>query len=292
MSPMFESISETNPLYAKKPGGVGYCGRNMRPMLEELGFERALEHLETVMALQEKAIELRYHWKQGKSRDMRLPEGTQELDDKIDGTVSSLVEAAQAFTNLPDDSDKCQCAEQLLDGLFPEGVFPITSSKFTEQHADVEHLIEKMNGEYADHVDTLGIRDLVDQLASLNDEFGRRLEPDEDGVSYDEVQAARKECEEAFNELVAMIIGKYATDLETLNEILEPVHEIEERTRRYMKRRGTIPEIDEENGEPVEDGGEPTEPTDSQDPTDGDGESTPEDPEDDGSPTPDEEDEN
>lgn len=287
---LFESISEANPLYMKKPGGVGYCGRNMRPMLEELGFERALEHLETVMALREKAIELRYHWKQGKEQTILNQEGAQELDNQIDETISSIVEAAQAFTTLPDDSEKCRCAEELLDGLFPEGVFPITSSKYTEQHADVEHLVEVMRTEYADHLETLGIGDLVDRLATLNEEFGEHLEPAGDGVSYDEVQAARKECDEAFNELVAMIIGKYATDLETINEILEPVREIEERTRRHIKRRGTIPEIDEEDGEPVNDGGEPTEPTDSENsPGDGDGGSTRENPGGGGSSTPEEE---
>ncbi len=285
----WEKLSDGSTLYAKPPGAVGYCTNRMVGDLERRGFERGVEQAKVVLKLQQGAVQKRYAWKQEKKLEPLRRNGTQELDNQIDGAISSLVDAVQAFTTLPEGTEKHRLAEEFLDGLFPEGVYPITSSKFTEQHADVAHLVEMMRGDYAEHVDRLGLRDLVDRIDSLNEEFGERLEPDKEGVTYDEVQAAITDAEEAFHELVAMVVGEWATDLETINDILEPVFEIEKRTRRHMKRRGTIPEVDPETGEPVNDGGEPTDGSDSEPPSGEDGEGPSDEQGDGESPTPDEE---
>ena len=97
---------------------------------------------------------------------------------------------------------------------------------------------------------------LVEQLESLNDEFGGRLEPHRDGVSYDEVETAYVELEDAFHRLLITVMHDYCTDMETLNEVLSPVQDQTERTRRHLTTRGSIPEVDPETGEPIENTGD------------------------------------
>ena len=83
------------------------------------------------------------------------------------------------------------------------------------------------------------------------EEFAEELDVTDDILEYKEVEAARTEAKDAFHRLIVKVMHDYGHDMETLNRILEPLHEQTERTRRSLKRTGRIPEVDDEIGEPI-----------------------------------------
>lgn len=254
-------------LYKFSLGSLKYILDNMRPPLEKRGNAEAIKKLDEAEEKQQDAMLKRHRWNQIKQQDSLKREGTVQLDGRIDETLSSLVQAAEAFTNLPDEDKQCQCAEEFLDDLFPEGVFPVTSQTFDDQHANVAALVQEMRVEYTDHLEEMNLMGMVDQLEALNQEFGEKLEPAGD-IEYDQVQAAYVEAEDAFHRLFVNVLDEYSDDLEALNEVLAPVVEQTKRTRRHLQRRGTIPEVDPETGEPVEESdGQPPVPDDQQGPS-------------------------
>jgi hypothetical protein len=246
------SISEWLSIYQLPIGAIGFCIAQMLIILRRLGNQEAIELAEKADKKHDVAAQLKYDWEQLKEQDPVASEGTREVDDRIDRTLSLIHQGAEVYTGLEGSSRKKQLADEFVDELFPSGVFPITSMSFTEQHDAVVTLTDRLNGEFSEHVDELELRPLVDQLENLNDEFGDLLEADADRVVYDEVEAAYKEAEEAFHRLIVQVMGDYADDMETFNEVMAPVHKQTELMRRHLQRRGSAPPIDPETGEPVE----------------------------------------
>ncbi|MFB6350977.1 MAG: DUF6261 family protein, partial [Bradymonadaceae bacterium] len=103
-------------------------------------------------------------WKQEKKKQPLERKGTQRLDNQIDETLSAMLQAVGAFGNLPEEIDKRRRADELVDELFPEGVFPITSETFNNQHAHVDRLVDQLNGEFSEHIAILGLEEMVQKL--------------------------------------------------------------------------------------------------------------------------------
>lgn len=257
-------------LYQFSLGSLKYILTRTRTRLDEQGNQEAVELVDEALEKHSIAVDTEYQWDQTKREDRLKRQGTVELDDRIDETLSSILNVAEGLTKMPDGSDQCQCAEKLLGEFFPEGVYPVTSKPFDDQHAHVDSLVNRMRDEYGDHLETLNLTGLVDQLDKLNQEFGEKLEPVR-GVEYDDVQAAYMEVEDAFHRAFVNILDAYSDDMETLNHVLEPLMEQRELTRRYQKRRGSVPEVDPETGEPIDESdGEPPVSEDDQQSPDGD----------------------
>lgn len=252
-----ERIGELLNLYQFSLGGIAYCIGEMRPRLKEEGNSEALELADKTLEKTRAARQQRYDWDQRKRQDPLKREGTKELDNRIDQTLSGLLKVAESLADLELESERTRLAEEFVDDLFPSGVYPITSKTFADQQFAVAELIERMKGDYAEHVEKMKVKEYVQQLESLNTEFGELLAPAHEGVSYDEVESSFQEAENLFHGLIGKIMGAYYADTDTLNRVMKPVLEQTERTRRHLKRRGTIPEVDPETGEPVEptDGG-------------------------------------
>lgn len=244
-------------IYKHPIGAIGFIVMRMLERLERLGNQQAVEIARRAREKQKKANALQYDWEQQKKEDPITNEEAQQLDDRIDATLTSLKTGAEVFTTIEQQTEQKQLAEEFLDGLFADGVYPITSQRFTVQHSMVDHLVSRLDGEFSEHVDRLNLRALVDQLARLNDEFGEALRFDIEQVEYAEVEAAYDEAEEAFHKLLIQVMCDYKDDLETFDEVIAPFKEQEERTRRMLKRRANLPEIDPETGEPIDE----TEPT-------------------------------
>lgn len=238
-------------LYKYSLGSLKYILTRTRERLEELGNQEAVQLVDGALEKHEVVVDTKYRWNQTKREDRLKRQGTVELDDKIDETLSSILSVVEGFTKMPEGSQQCDCAEEIIDEFFPEGVYPVTSKPFDDQHTYVDGLVRRMRDEYSDHLETLNLVGLVDRLDELNEEFGRKLDP-VGGVEYDEVQAAYQEAEDAFHRAFVNILDAYSDDMETLNYVLEPLMEQRELTRRYQKRRGSVPPVDPESGEPVE----------------------------------------
>jgi hypothetical protein len=257
-----ERLADMFDFYRFGLGALAYCVTQMRDTLDRLGFQKGVEYAERAKQRIDEALDKKYAWKQEKTREpTERQEGVQKIDDELDQTLSQLLNGLQVFAGMSEGTEKRRLAEEVIEDLFPEGVYPITSEKFRNQHQLVDKVTNRLRNRYMNHLETMSLTELVDDIEELNEEFGSRLAPDRNGVEYDEVQAAHKEAEDAFHRLVAVVVGEYAEDMETLNEVMTPVIEQTARTRRYMKRRGSVPPADPESGESVD--------PDDQAPTDG-----------------------
>jgi hypothetical protein len=225
---------------------------HLKEELEERGNEEAVQDAEEAIRLQERALTFEYDYDAQKNQDPMVHEGAQELDNRIDKTLSQLLQAAEAFAGLEAETRQQQLAEELIDELMPTGVYPITSKSFGEQHLAVDEMLGRLHSDFSEHVQVLSLDEIVDQLAELNEEFGEKVNRPGDTVTYDEVQAARAEAQDAFDRLLIKILHDYGDDLETLREILEPVHRQERQMKRSLRRTGEAQEVDPETGEPVE----------------------------------------
>jgi hypothetical protein len=266
MDERLERIGDVLTFLQLALGALAYCLEHMEPKLRELGNDEALQRLEEAREAHEVARSIKYDWKQQKRQRELAREGAVKLDNEIDQTLSTLQQALEAFADLKGESERTRMAEELLGELFPSGVYPITSQSFDVQQDDVEELLERLRGPFAGHVQTLGVQEHVDQLAELNQEFGEKLDMDNDEISYDQVQAKYKEAEDAFHGLLVKVLSDYHDDMETLNEVLEPVRKQSKRARRNAQRRGGVQETDEP-ADPEGEGASPTD--DSENNTDG-----------------------
>ncbi len=252
MAVKYESVSDLTSLYQFPLGAVMYCVVRIRTALEALGDAKAVQLADEVEQKVDRARTLQYDWEKQKRIDPMRREGAKRLDNQIDQTLSSIARVAEEFASVDVATETSRLADELGSDLFPTGVFHITSKSFAEQHLTVDELLGRLNNEYGGHVDELNLRGMVDRLEELNEEFGEVIEPASDEVDYDEVEAAKVEAEEAFHLLIARVMADYGTDMETFNRIMKPVREQTEWARRQYRRRGRVPEVDPETGEPIE----------------------------------------
>lgn len=248
-----ESRGDWLSSYSSYPlSALAYMNMHLKEELEERANKEAVQDAEEAIRLQERAITAEYDYDAQKDQDPMVREGAQELDNRIDTTLSQLLQAAEAFAALEAETRQKQLAEELIDELMPTGVYPITSKSFGEQHLAVDEMLGRLRGDFSEHIEVLSLDEIVEQLAELNEEFGEKVNRPGDTVTYDEVQAARAEAQDAFDRLLIKILHDYGDDLETLRDILEPVHDQERKMQRALKRTGQAQEVDPETGEPVE----------------------------------------
>ncbi len=247
-----ERIGELFAIYQFALGAIAYCITVMRNLLDDLGNQEAVEVAEKAKRKCDEARQLEYDWEQQKQDDPLTRPEAKALDDEIDSTLSRVMQVAEAFAESSRETRKSRLADELLDAVFPSGVYPITSKPFDEQNYAVDELLQRLNGEFSEHVQVVGLESLVEELEDLNQEFSEELNTTGEAVAYKEVEAARADAEDAFHRLIAKVMYDYGNDMETFNRVMEPLHEQTERTRRSLKRSGRIPEVDPETGEPVE----------------------------------------
>jgi hypothetical protein len=245
-------IGDRLDYYQMKVSAIRYCLKQIDAMLDDVENPRLQEKVDEAMELNDRAAELEYDWDNRKKRRRRARQGSRETDDKIDRTLSAIYQVVQNNIELAAEGRSTELARELKDDLFRNGVYPITSATFERQHMHVEQILERLDDKFAEHVDVLGLENFVDRLAELNETFGEQLKiVDEDAISFDEVQAARVEGREAFHKVIHVIFGDYVDDPETRRKLLGPVERIDERIGRYVSRRGQIPEVDPDSGEPT-----------------------------------------
>jgi hypothetical protein len=255
MAHKYEGVRDLTSIYQFPLGALMYCIVRIREMLQALNDSKAVEECDEVEAKIERARTIQYDYEKQKNRDSMRRQGAEKIDNQIDQTLSSISSIVEEFASV-DGGETGRRADEMRQDLFPSGVFHITSKPFDEQHLTVDELLGRLNGEYAEHVEKLNLRTTVDRLEELNKEFGDMLEPASEHIEYDEVRAAKVEAEEAFNLLVARIMADYGEDMETFNRIMKPVREQSEWARRQYRRRGTVPPVDPETGEPVDQEGD------------------------------------
>ncbi len=256
------TLEERLTMYQQKVSSMQYSAQEVKRKLSDYDDQRLEEMVHKAVEQINRAAEFEFSWSTSKNARSDAREGSVETDNKIDRTISSIYQVARAIAETPSDSPKKEYAERLADEVFPNGVYPITSVEFQEQRMHVDELLGKLTGEYAECIDELGLSDELATLQELQETFREQLSRvDHEEVTFDEVQAARVEAREAYHRMVAVIMGNYCDDPECFRDLMEPIDQQQDKIRRYVTRRGEIPEVDPESGEP-------TEPTPDDQPTD------------------------
>ncbi len=260
--PEKQTIGDWLEAYQQKTGSRQYVLDRMSERSDDYEDPRLEEMLAVAIRRTKKCAEFEYAWTRTKDSQTSARRGAAETDNAIDRTISTIHQVAKAMADTPGECDEKSCSKKLLAEVFPNGVFPITSKSFEEQRMHVAELIDELNSEYRDEIETLGLESQVETLESLYETFDEQLDlADHEEVTFDEVQAARVEAREAYHRVLAVVLGNYCDDPEALNDLMEPVIHQQKKIARYVRRRGEIPEVDPESGEPS-DPSEPTEPQD------------------------------
>lgn len=247
------TLEERLAMYQPKVSSMQYSTSEVKRKLSDYDDQRLEEIVQEAVEDIDHAAELEFAWNTSKSARSDARAGSVETDNKIDRTISSIHRVAKAIADAPGESTKKEYAQRLVDEVFPEGVYPITSVEFQEQRMHVDELLEKLTGEYADCIDALGLNDELATLQDLQETFREQLSMvDHEAVTFDQVQAARVEARESFYRMVAVIMGNYCDQPEAFRDLMEPIDQQQEKIERYVTRRGEIPEMDPESGEPSE----------------------------------------
>lgn len=250
---MSSSLSEFLNVYVFPPGRRGFVLRSMaeearRLALEDLaqGMEQAVEH-------------------EGQLRDMertlaadqarRAPPRLRELDPELDLTIGAmfrqLSEAAAVLKGTP----RAEAAERILGDLFPEGAAAVVHAAYPEQAAECESVLSKLQREYADDVRAAGIEPYVERMAVLTPEYVSLVKAYDtgDGVTSDQVRAAREQGQENLLVALVKVLGHYADptpqNLQARAELLAPFRFHTEAIRRYYRSRRSVRDVDPDTGD-------------------------------------------
>jgi len=215
--------------------------RQMHALATGLGEAPLVAHLAEAMAHEREVQHINQRW-QGRRRGASFPVELQALDDRLDHTVSALRDVLMAFVKGAEPEDPLrQCAERLMDALFPGGVYAITSLPYVEEMAAVDGLLHALSHELAADAETLQLGLMVARLQQAADEYRAALDR-ADNLRFATVKAARERGHEFMLEAVALVLGRYfkvhdAGHAERREMLLAPILVQDEAMRAYLKAR-------------------------------------------------------
>jgi hypothetical protein len=249
-------------------GAATYAGKKVDQLLQnEVSNppDWVVDRVATLLARLEAAGGLRYDYDNRKTSEPLRRKGAAEADNKVDRAVSVIFNAASGYLEFDESSEQHKLASELIESCFPEGVYPITSGRYEEQHNKCNELLSRLRGPFSEHVDKLQLGLFVDNFERLNDDYGDKLTSlNSSGVTYDEVNAAEQAAIESYFEVILVIWAAYLDDPATRNKLLAPIDEQNQRIARYHRRRNGVPAVDPDTGEaidPDEESSDDVEPT-------------------------------
>ncbi|MBA2663543.1 MAG: hypothetical protein H0U74_14740 [Bradymonadaceae bacterium] len=200
------------------------------------------------------ASEKRFAWRNRQRVQPLRREGAVQADNDLDHSISGFNDQLLSFEKLPVGHPLRLCARELRLAVLPLGVFPITSLPFEEQHAATNVLLGKLASEFVDQVQTLNLGPFVENIAMRNQVYGESLSSlGQPGVTYDQVQIAYRAALDGFFTVVLTIWHNHLHDPEARASLLAPINEQNLRISRHYRRRNTVPRIDPNTGEIVDD---------------------------------------
>jgi hypothetical protein len=265
--------------------------RQVLEIAEARGDTGIAEAVRRALEINRRARNMEGRWRRDRHRDQMTRREAAEIDKKLDRAVGALHRQLEDVRELFAEEPRGETAETILQHLFPEGAGAIVTMAFEEELGTVQYILGKLEEEWAEDLEQLGVAPTVDRLAELNDEFADALAgPDHEEVSWDQVREAGRDGQEAMLHVVGKIVGEYGTDsrddIEARRELLGPILEQNERVGELYSRQHQVSDVDPETGEeqPPGEGPEPPSENDGgagpDQPDDGDGGAGPDQPDD------------
>lgn len=206
--------------------------------------------VDDALQLNTRSRTLEFDWRNQRRLVPLQRKGIGALDAKLDRAISQLYAAIANWADLQVDVPQKALGAALLQAIFPEGVYVITSLRYEDENAAVNELLERLNTEFAPTIVQLALEPFVAQVEALNADYGARLSGvDPTRVTYDQVQQAYQAGLNAYLVVTLRIWNDYLADDATRNLLLAPIQEQDARVSAYYKRRRSAPEVDPQTGE-------------------------------------------
>ena len=252
-------ISAFLKLYIFTPGRRVYALRRLREVAIERGVHDLVPAIDEALAHEERTAALESAWGITQAEIETRP---REIDPQIDRTLLLIDQILRHHADR--NSEAGRRAGELVAALFPQGVSHHIRLPYIDQLTANERVLAILeSSERQAWVERLGLSMLAASLRERNLAFGQALRLREQGasVTFADVRAARDRGQEMLLEIVARILGRYATpaDAELRTALLQPIADQNESIRLYRRRRRRVVDVDPTTGEPAEalgDGGD------------------------------------
>ncbi len=142
-------------------------------------------------------------WMFTRTQTSRARGNAVEVDRQLDRGLKAIYERLNADTIGKPDDPVVLAATTVQKELFPKGLGGVTRTEFNIQLAMVDTLLERLEGDFDVHVQTLGLDRHVQNLRTLNEQF--RVELDHENgrpLKYSGVTAQRDQLHHAICEVV------------------------------------------------------------------------------------------
>ena len=234
-----------------------FAMKAIRRAAEDFGEPGIVARCERSIAGEQEMLRLEMAYREGRSFASRARGLASEYDREIDAIWAGMQGIAQGHQVL--EGAVAQQATDLLKQVFPDGLAGLVNQPFEAQLAEMDILLERFDaptGDLAGHINTLGLRRLVDMLRVLVPKFRAELEADAAAkVTYEQVKSARLDCLDRFASVVFMVLNTYATDsaqdVERRAACLAEYHRQNASVVEAYRRQSRVPDVDPETGEPL-----------------------------------------
>ena len=170
--------------------------------------------------------------------------------------LSGIQEICFYYRKIFRDKPKGKMAAEILNDVFQGGVIGITRQSYEEKSEDIRAAIKLFDNEYLEHVQTIPLYDLVEELKTYYSSFVEQLDKTgQNKITGDELRKAKLESENAYLGVIARILGLFPyntpEDIKTRIELLNPIHEQIQAVKAYRKQRRKVRDLDPQTGEVV-----------------------------------------
>jgi hypothetical protein len=163
------------------------------------------------------------------SHSGQYPPEAAGADNLVDHCVAGTDGYLELQARVYQGEERAAAAERLRAELLPQGVAAITKLPYTEQHAQVNTMLERADdAELAADVAALPeMRSLLERVRTFNISYGNILSNVVSRASSDERRQAQQSCQELLYATAGLIIGHYALhdpdNTAERDHLLEPI---------------------------------------------------------------------
>lgn len=190
-------------------------------------------------------------------------------DNLVDHCVAGVDGYMELQVRVYQGEERAAAAERLRAALLPHGVAAITKLPYTEQHAQVNTMLERADDpELADDVAALPeMRSLLERVRTFNVSYGNILSKVVSRAGSAERREAQQSCQELLSATAGLIIGHYALhdpdNTAERDHLLEPILHQNAAIGAARRQRRLPRDVDPGTGDELP----PTEPVEAPQPT-------------------------
>ena len=182
------------------------------PKDQEKAFRKLETHLIDTRTSAQSALNLNAHRKtqlSPSSKPSALP-ALKPIDNLADKLLSSFHKnCKQTRSDFPPTHPRSIAATALIASLFPNGIRAIIHAAAVDQLAHMQRILEACATTLQNHIQTLHLTDLLDQLSLITQDYALALQPATANISGAQVAEAERAANTLLRQSVAIILGDF-----------------------------------------------------------------------------------